>query len=79
MRVDVLGNFAGTSGVPSAAAAEFGWLSVSPDGSGNYAVLISDRRGDPDVRSRPLVIGLLGSDLFMRELLVPRAPTGTPR
>ena len=75
----VLGNFAGTGSVPSAATAEFGWLSVAPDESGRYAVLISDRRGDPDVRSRPLVIGLLGPDLFMRELVAPRAPTGTPR
>jgi hypothetical protein len=72
----VLGRFAGVANVPSAAEAEFGWISISPLDDGRYAVLISSgtvaRTG-----SGPLpVIGLLDPDFAMSEVVEPRPPSG---
>jgi hypothetical protein len=71
----VLGSLAGTGRIPPAAETQFGWISVSPKGDG-YAVLITN---DPAVSGgsrRGGVIGLLGSDFVLTDVIAPKAPAG---
>ena len=70
----VLGSLAGTGQIPAAAETQFGWISASPTGDG-YAVLITNLPEVSGGPRRPPVIGLLGSDFVLTDVIAPTAPT----
>jgi hypothetical protein len=72
----VLGRFARSGNVPSAAEAEFSSISPSPLGDGRYAVLISNRQASASRTGPPVVIGLLDADLLRTEVIEPQPPSG---
>ena len=72
----VLGGLAGTRNVPTAAEAEFGWLSPSPLRDGWAAVLLRNGSEQTDDPVRLPVIGLIDADGRLSFVMTPKPPKG---
>ena len=72
----VLGRLAGTRNVPTAAEAEFGWLSSSPLRDGSSAVLLRNGREQTNDPDQLPVIALLSPDGTLSFVMTPKPPKG---